>query len=275
MNAFGKMAAALFGTALVLITGPAGGTTGLPCRYEIAHVLQVPPCIFANGVDAHGISPNGRYVSGGLSYCDDAWLFVFDTQTGQRIEIALPPGGDSLLHTAVNDNGLVAGEYRGPNVWNGFVYDLNLGQYIGILGPGVPRGACHVSRINRAGVVCGTRQIVDPLEFFRTAYTWTAKGGFTDVGLINGWSTFGRDISDSGVMVGSVYSQNSIDEAARGLVFKNGQITTLNVISEGFNSIVTAVNSAGDMTVSGLISLKPLLGRTFVQSDGTMQPLVS
>jgi len=90
----------------------ASAATGLPCRYEIAHVITVPPCIFQDGVNGLGISPDGRYVCGGLSLCETPYLFIFDTQTGQRQDIALPPGVSDPWPLDITDGRMVAGYSR-------------------------------------------------------------------------------------------------------------------------------------------------------------------
>jgi len=243
-------------------------STGLPCRYEIAHVIEVPPCIVPNGVSGTGISPNGRYVCGGLSHCDDGFVFVFDTHSGVLTEIPLPAGVTQAYPVDITDTGLMVGEIVGPDSWNGFVYDLSLGAFTATLEPAVRGGRCHVAGINRDGVVCGTRSVINPLEFLRTAYIWSANDGFTDVGFIDGCSTFGNDISDSGVMVGSMCSQSPDHDSVRGLVFDNGTITILDVVPDGFSSTAYEVNASGIIITGGMLQEDPLVTHTFVLESG-------
>jgi uncharacterized membrane protein len=164
----------------------------LPCRYEVAAVIQAPPGGIGSSSPTIGvaISPNGRYVVG---YFNPGAIgfnraFAYESQGDQFIVLPMPAGGYQSHANDVNDAGLVVGSYwiSGSTMpQRGYVYDIASGQYLHELLP-LPGGAwCAANAINSRNEVVGYRSIGskgDPVNP-QTAYRWTAATGFTDLGL--------------------------------------------------------------------------------------------
>jgi uncharacterized membrane protein len=179
----------------------------LPCRYEVAAVIQAPPGpLTSSPTFGNAISPNGRYVVGTYNpsgFGNDR-AFWFDVQTQQFTPLPSLPGTIASRAYDVSDAGLVVGTIAIP-ADKGFIYSISTGQYT-LLEPINPQGVCEVTGITSKGVVCGTRSIgskTDPV-FPKTAFIWTPSNEFNDLGLVNGNSTFGVDIAEDGIVAVSV-----------------------------------------------------------------------
>jgi uncharacterized membrane protein len=176
----------------------------LPC-YEVAAVIQAPP-VASSLTIGQSISPNGRYVVGSYlvhSLAADK-AFYYDTQSGQFVPLPVLPGTFTSMAMDVNDAGQVVGRVTIPAGNKGFIYSIATGQYT-LLEPINPQGVCDLTGITSDGVVSGTRSIgskSDPV-FPKTAFIWSPESGFVDLGVVDGWSTFGVDIAeDRSVAVG-------------------------------------------------------------------------
>jgi len=137
-------------------------------------------------------------------------------------------------------------------------------------------GSSFVTGVNAHGTICGFRSIGSPESTFYpwTAFTWSAKNGYKDVGLVNGCDTFARAISDTGVVVGTVCGQFWIDAPVRGLVVDGDEITTLGVVPGGLTSAVVAVNSLGIMVTSGLMQQSRPIATDFITQGLESTPVV-
>jgi len=193
--------------ALVAMPTSTAFAGGVPCRYEIAHIIEPPWC----GPDSPGlalgtgISPNGRYVCG-HGGCANTRVWWFDTETGILHNMPHPPGTSYSLAEDVSDGGVLVGKIVGQSGEFGFIFDVNTEQFVAQLPPLVaPNGTCRVTAINSHGQVCGTRTINGPPDYRESAFVWTQKGGFIDLGLLNGSGTLARDLNDNGVVTGDFY----------------------------------------------------------------------
>jgi uncharacterized membrane protein len=199
---FASIVRSLTASAVLFAACSYSAAQGIPCSYEVAHVIQAPLCGGqAQPTVALAISPNGRYVCG--YYCACVCInyrsFVCDTQTEAFTTLPLPAGMTTSMANDVNDAGQVVGFVGGTGIQQGFIYDANISQYTHFLSAAVPEHGCTVTGIKTAGVVCGTRGIGGPPGYPTSAFIWDEKTGvFTDLGLIEGMSSHASDIDDDG-----------------------------------------------------------------------------
>jgi uncharacterized membrane protein len=212
----------------------------VPCKYSISATIVAPPGpLTSSPTYGNAISPNGRYVVGTYNpsgFGNDR-AFWFDVQTQQFTPLPSLPGTIASRAYDVSDAGLVVGTIAIP-ADKGFIFSIASGQYT-LLEPIHPQGVCEVTGITSKGVVCGTRSIgskTDPV-FPKTAFIWTAADGFTDLGVVSGWSTFAVDIAEDGVAAVSVgfglesHRWDGISLASVGTVVGAGGMTP-NAIAE-------------------------------------------
>jgi uncharacterized membrane protein len=174
----------------------------LACAYQTAEIIQAPPAS-TSLTFGQSISPNGRYIVG--SYLVNAAgadkAFYFDMQTQQFVPLPVLPGTFTSMAMDVNDAGQIVGRVTIPAGNKGFIYSIATGQYT-LLEPINPQGVCDLTGITSNGIVSGTRSIGskgDPV-FPKTAFIWSPESGFLDLGIVDGWSTFGVDIAEDGVV---------------------------------------------------------------------------
>jgi uncharacterized membrane protein len=230
----------------------------IPCRYEVAAVIQAPPCPFTGSPPTFGtgISSNGRYVCGYYRQCDTGnKAFLFNTNTHVFTTLPLLTGVVSMQAEDVNDNGFVVGQMENSvaGQYQGFVWDSNVNLFTVLLPH--PGGAwAGANAINNLNVVCGFRSIGSPTSQTTPfdAFTWSAATGFRSLGLIDGMSTSGYDINDAGQVavnanpsaISSAYSWNvnqiqavapllgSVQTFLRGINNK-GQLAGVSVFAQG------------------------------------------
>lgn len=248
----------------------AGAQNGIPCRYEISHVIQGPYCggFGYPPTFGTGISPNGRYVCGYYNVCTigNARAFVYDTQAQQFTGLPHPQGVTVSYAWDVSDAGKVVGRIGGSNGDYGYIYNVATGQYT-LLPAAVPSdGTCTVTAINSSGVVCGRRTVqLEPLRF--TAFTWSEADGFQDLGLMNGLTTAAEDIAEDGTFAGR-YGNNA---NARAIVHSDGSTQELPVVPGGFSSACIGLNDLGQACGYGLYpDPSGNVTRAFLWADETM-----
>ena len=209
--------------SLVSSVNSAAAQSPMPCRYEVAHVIQGPICPITQApavTIGTAISPSGRYVCGSYRLCGPSQnrAFFYDTQTQQFTTL---PYAESPFTSAndVNDE-YVVGQANGL----GFLYHIATGQTT-LLHPPVPPdvGTCSVNAINSSNVVCGTRT-VDGVTQKTTAFRWSEQKGFEDLGLIDGLSTSGADVNDAADYCGW-FGNSASSSNARGIVWSSGAVT--------------------------------------------------
>lgn len=232
--------------AMCLCAAPRAMAQGqMPCKYEVAHIIQSPSLCFGDPPPMIGtaISPSGRYVCGREQCLGSNTLWLYDTRTRQLTYLPYPASNFNSAND-VNEQFVVgsAGD-------NGFLYEIATGQTTTLL-PGVPSdGTCVVTGINASNAVCGTRTV--QLSPTRTsAFRWTLDSGFEDLGLIDGVSTGSSRILDNGMMLGwrgnSVFSPNT-----RVLHNHGGKTVVLGPIPEGLNSVPQDINDNGRILLFG------------------------
>ncbi len=233
----------------------------LPCRYEIAAVIQAPNggSGLASPTWASAISPNGRYVVGWfkLGAVGQDRGYWFDMQTGQ-LHILPFPGSDyqSSRCNDVNDAGLIVGSLWCtifPAVQRGYVFDLNTGQFVTQLMPQPGAAYAEATGINAAGQVSGWRSIGsknDPV-WPQTAFEWSSQGGMNDLGVMNGPCSHAIGIGEDGTVFGFTGSCN-ITSSARGFVWRHGQLTILPAVPGALNSVVCAVLDEDHLVLSAI-----------------------
>jgi uncharacterized membrane protein len=229
------------GVAVALLVALAGATGAaaqslVPCRYEVAHVIQAPfvPGFGYPVTAGAAISPSGRYVCGYYQIISTRFAFLYDTQTQQFLTLPVPAGSFTWA-SDVNEQYVV-----GAAEENGFLYHIASGQ-VTYLPPGVPAdGTCTINAINSSNVVCGTRTIQASPER-SSAFIWSAKEGFADLGLINGQSTSAtNDNSD-------VLGRMVVDGVGKPFLWRSGTLVELPTPG-GYSVTPTRLNRTGSVT---------------------------
>jgi probable HAF family extracellular repeat protein len=206
---------------------------------------------------AHGINSQGQicmWLQRTNPYASHAVRIslVFDEETGvvipgqAAVEIVAP---DPSYATGINENGDVTGEYLYSVA---FVYDTDGYREIGDLGGGY----AHPAAINNLGQVPGTSENADGDV---RAFLYTPGFGMEDLGIIKTWKdrfkaddSFGRDLNDSGVVVGDaaagnqkgLHANHAFSEAGEGMV-------DLGTLGGGLDSAAFSINATGDVIVRG------------------------
>ncbi len=211
----------------------------MPCHYEVTSIIQGPPCSIT-GLPAStagvSISPNGQYVCGYWQCVTTTHAFVYDTTTHQFTTLPWPAGFSSSYASHVNDAGVVVGQLVGSPS-KGFIYDITTGQYNNLLTGYDGASYCAISGINASGTVCGTRRITGG---FTSAFRWTYKGGYVDLGLINNKSTEGYAINDAGAVTG-MYVLGNI---RRAFIWANGRAVDMGSLA-GLSTEISSINNSG------------------------------
>src|SRR5262245_32188064 len=242
----------------------------VPCSYEVAHVIQGPPCWSGNPAPtgAYCISPNGRYVGGTYVCTNSSHTFVFDTQIGQMLLIPKPPGVTAALPRDVSNAGIVVGSatryatYPTNDYDWGFIYDLSTGVWTDIvpLNP-VPCGALvcgesTVNAINETGQCCGWRTIGTPggtQLFPATGFIYDiASATITDIGMLYGESTGCSDINDQGTFTGSVW----VNGILHSYIYQKGRAADLGSLNQWGEAVSWAINQ-NDVVVGSSVVKTP------------------
>jgi uncharacterized membrane protein len=234
-------------TAAVLLAGAVIVPSAAgQCQYEVT-VIQGPSCpIFGpRPTTGTGLNELGHVV-GFVGQCDlsgdDAFLWT--PEDGLEI-LPRPPGIYSAYGADINDAGAIVGEMSGNGDGAvGFLYEDGIWTLL----PPVSGGWSHANAINEHGVVVGRRSIGKTLTPWN-AFVWSARDGFTDLGLMGATGSTATEISGTGDVVGYVGGL-SADE---GFHWQNGRLTLLGPIPGGLTSGVGGITDSGIMVGGGRV----------------------
>ena len=264
--AMGVLATCLSSTAMA---------EGIPCGYEVAHIIQAPYCEPFGHPATWGsaISPNGRYIVGSYYACvvGQEHAFVYDTTTEQFISLPHPLGITSSIAEGVNDAGIICGAAVKSGVgYQGFVYDLNTSVWTPLPSQAVTSGWSWAVSINSVSTVCGFRSLDDggSLTNPKTAFKWTANGGFVELGLIDRNTTEGYDINEANVVTGRM----GIGNGTRPFLWIDGEVINLGSLAE-METVPSALNNLNQVVGRSRVPLKgaPIgTNHAFFWSDGAM-----
>ncbi len=248
------------------------------CRYEVAAIIQAPPCGIGSGVTrATAISPDGQVVVG-YAQCPLGGHLPFKwTAAGGFQFVLLPPWLDEASPEDVNDSRIMVGTGNNPQYGQrGFVCDLNTGVWTQLLPQNAPVGWSGASAISANGLVCGYRSIGskgDPVNP-QTAYYWSASGGFSDLGLVNGNSSFAHDVNDSGLVC--VSDGFAIDPGRKGYLWSGANLSPIDFVPGGISSHIDDLTPNGWSIVTGTVQQSPYVGATYARKpNGVLLPLSS
>ncbi len=240
----------------------------IPCSYEVAAIIQGPPGpIHQSPTFATAISPDGRYVVGYFNFdaVGSNRAFCYDMKTSEFRILPLIEGTFTNTAWDVNNAGIVVGEIGGASGHWGFLFDFVTSEYT-LLPSLAGVGICRVTGINEAGTVCGTRTIAGPPNYPETAFIWSQRDGFTDLGLINGFGTTASDINNFGVVTGNMAVRNVLHPFA----WNGSEVTDLGTTA-GFNTRGEAINDTN--VVAGYGNLAPGFGVPVRGFAGDASPL--
>jgi uncharacterized membrane protein len=231
-------------------------TAQIPCGYTIEATIQVPACgLFGPaGTTPTGINRRGD-VCGHHHRCDEEDAFVWTAEDG-IYTLPRPPGVVRSKAEDINDHRLVCGTYirSGSGGDRGFIFDYNTRRYVAELEP-LPGGAwCQLSAMNNAGAVCGTRSIGSPGDPVnpRTAFVWSSRTGYVDLGVMKGPNSCASDITDDGVVVGWTGTVSSVSEGNHAFVrHSNSEIAILPFVPGGLSSAALVAGSATAVALVG------------------------
>jgi uncharacterized membrane protein len=242
----------------------------LPCCYEVAAVIEAPTCGLGGvTTSATAINPSGTTVVGDRFCLGVAMPWKWTRQTG-LVMLPLPPWLVEATPTDVNDNNIMVGTGEHSTVGvgrRGFLCDLNSMTWTELLPQNPPTGWSDALAINNDNVVVGQRSIDDggdPVNP-RTAFRWSG-GTFTDLGLIDGFSTSGVDINESGDV--SV-STGLLAPGFYARIWTGTAIVNVGPVPRGISSDAGRLGNNGELLTSGIIQQSPLVTRAFVFSPKT------
>jgi uncharacterized membrane protein len=228
----------------------------IPCGYQILAEITAPPCGLGSVVTrGTAISPDGHIVVG-YAQCPLGGPRPFKWTAATGFEyIALPPWLTEAMPADVNDHRIMVGTGVGTVAGQrGWVCDLKTGVWTELLPQNPPTGWSGASGINNNNVVCGARSIgskgdpVNPL----TAFIWTAMEGFTDLGLINTYTTTPLSLSEDGVVAG--YSGlNIASSTTRAFIWDGRNLQTFGPVPNGIRSVAWYADASGFALIAGPI----------------------
>jgi len=171
--------------------------------------------------------------------------YVWDADNGPR---SLPvPGANGAAR--LNESGLVVGWIGGNMMTDGYVYDLNTGQYFLVsslfAGPNIQTTVVDVTE---SGVIAGSRK--EQNGNVKYGYTWSQATGVTLLPLPPaGFQPYVHtaSLNEAGIVVGAIYNQFGssrafVYDAAHGV----RDLNTLTTPTPGFTLMAaTAVNNSG------------------------------
>ena len=142
--------------------------------------------------------------------------------------------------TAINNAGVVVGQYMRVADYFGFVYSNNVFSYLPLLGypPGGAPGA-SATAINDLGQITGYSTTTNN---YRHAFLYD-NGVLNDLGTLGSNGSVGFGINNSGVVVGNSALQ---DLTPRGFIFTDGVMQPLGTLG-GQGSEAFAVNNLGQV----------------------------
>ena len=120
--------------------------------------------------------------------------------------------------------------------------------------------------VNNAGQVAGE---FDHVDGDRRAFSWTAAGGFKDIGSLGGSQITVTDITETGLVVGQA---DTVDGNTHAFSWKVGNMKDLGTLGGSF-SIATAANDAG--TIVGYSQTADFRTLAFVYKAPKMTALAS
>ena len=244
----------------------------IPCEYDVQIIASPLDCGLGTvNTVGLGLNENGAVV--GYYKCplwENFQGFMWTAEAG--FEALDPPQGVvEVFPTDINNNGIICGTLRVSGVgYRGFVYDNSEWT---ILPPmiDVPGPWSGATAINDVGVVVGNRSLTDELNP-RNAYIWSAKDGFTDLGIMSGPSSFASSISETGIVVG--WAGNPSGSVADAFIWQDRKLTLLGPVPSGFTSQARGVTDDGIVVGSGRIELKGFpvgAARGFYWEDGSYE----
>lgn len=234
--------------ALWLAAAPTHGQ----CQYEVT-VIQAPPCPFpfndppptiGTGINELGHVVGYYYHCGGAEGFE---AFLYTPETG-LVTLDRPADVLSAGAADLNDAGVIVGTYERAGVQSrAFVYESGVFTELAPEPPGLwSQGAA----INNAGQAVGYRSIGDGINPYN-AFTWSAAGGFTDLGVMNGPYSSGSDVNEAGQVVGWTGILGA--PAQEAFLWQGGELTLLGPIPGGIASWANAVNNRGTLTGGGIM----------------------
>ncbi len=264
---------AIAGLAAGLVASCNVVSAQIPCSYEVQIIASSNGCGGFGTVNTFGLGVNEHGDVVGYYKCplwnhSEAFLWTAD---GGFVTLQRPQGVSSAIAVDINDNGVICGTVNVSGVGQrGFVYQK--GEWT-ILPPvvDVPGPWSGAAAINNEGVVVGNRSLTDELNP-RNAYFWSAKRGFTDLGVMSGPSSFGSSISETGIVAG--WAGNPSGSVADAFIWQDRKLTLLGHVRGGFTSQATAVTNDGVVVGRGRIELKGFpvgAPRGFSWEDGSYE----
>ncbi|MEE8155826.1 MAG: hypothetical protein V3T53_12815 [Phycisphaerales bacterium] len=225
----------------------------MPCQYEVTAIIQAPECppfgfpptigtAISEPID--GGLPNvvGYYPSCAIGP-DTAFLWIGNEN--KFITLDMPEGTQRSWAFGISADGtqiVGTAEIGGVGSRAFFIDGDDL-----IVIPPANGGTFSNARAVSLDRVVGTTSVSNRPPFYSKAYLWQ-KGRMTIIEPTYGPKSAGRDISDSGAVVGWMGSSGS---DWHGLLWDGAMVTDLGVIPNGFTSQAMAINNLLEPQVVG------------------------
>lgn len=180
------------------------------------------------------------------------------------VDLGTINGSTEVVATAINDSGVVVGQYVTPVGPRAFIYRNGLISDLGTLS-GYNSGA---EAINGSGAVAGW---APPFPDSNSHAFLYRNGSFSYLGALDGGDySYGYGINNSGDVVGQAGVHIPAGAAYHAFLYRNGAMSDLGTFGGPFSS-ATGINDSG--TVVGYATNSAGVGRAFIFRNGIMSDI--
>jgi uncharacterized membrane protein len=232
--------------AAAIASGRAPALAQLPCSYTVTVVPNADCGILGSQpLTPVAINNLGHVLLTGTG-CAGPNTDTFLWTGGPSLTlIPRPAGMISFSGNDLNDNDVVCGEaWYASGGLRAVIYDH--GSWTILLPLNPPDGWSSAASINNNNEVCGYRSIgsrADPVNP-QTAFSWSSRAGFSDLGIVDGYNTTFSHISEDGRVCGwaGIFASTA---GTRGLIEPPNPPTVLPPIPDGTGSACTSITDGG------------------------------
>lgn len=233
-------------------TNPDKSSQKIPFLWEQGKYQDLSALFPANSVPTPAAINNHGQIVGSFNISSNGRTHAFLIDNGVMTDLG-SFGGDYSSAIDINDNGQIVGTYgwiskgraHGFTWQNGTMSDLEDVN---------STDNVQVAEINSTGEIAGSRQIGGGGDW--QAFRWD-NGVFTNLGDLNNSTanphySLAKGINDNGEIVGESYyvDQNGV-AYLRAFLWKNGNMTNLGSLVQGFSSYSSATNINNNEQIVG------------------------
>jgi probable HAF family extracellular repeat protein len=219
------------------------GGTSVATLWRDGSVINLTPDLAAGqGSASRGINDNGQAIVQ-INYGDG-----FLWQNGVRTPLGDLGGGYGSYPQDINNAGQIVGSASAPVLAHAFLWQNGEMTDLGVLPGDEDSGA---SAINSLGVIVGSsgRTDMDTYEQFYRPFIY--EDGQMKAIPVPGTESFGADINDAGVVVGTMRAGGAVTPW-HAFIYKDGVVTNLNAVKPTGTGLhlafANAINNAGQIS---------------------------